>query len=172
MLLAPGGQRREEAAINVSRVRSDMPTDLFEIDGREAACIRRNSVEPSAEAQIAHAAAIVAARSKRHGPAFDPAARKLHGPASGRAEVERENGRPAAINRSFGQIGSRRRRQVGGDVHNEGSRKEGLRLWSAETLRRWSHADQAKKIGSSEKTRARSRLSPLAATSTTSIVRW
>ena len=90
--LAPGGQRGEQSAIDMGGVRADMPAHLFEVHGIDAAGDVERLVEPLAEAQVAHAAALEAG-----GPEFgramqDAAAAVADSPAGGAAEVEGEDG--------------------------------------------------------------------------------
>ena len=60
----------EKAAVQILRPYR-VPTHFFKIDRRGLGDIRGYRVEPSAEAQIAHAAAVVTARTKRDATAFD-----------------------------------------------------------------------------------------------------
>lgn len=91
VLLAPGGERREEAAVEVCGVCADVPANFFEIDRFNAGGIRSDASEPATEAQVAHATAVIAAWSERGGAALDDAVGELHRPAGGRAEVQRED---------------------------------------------------------------------------------
>ena len=61
LTLAPSGQRRQETAVEVGGVSADMAPDLLEIDRGQPTAVVGQLFEPVLEAQVAHAAAVVAA---------------------------------------------------------------------------------------------------------------
>ena len=91
VLLAPGGQRGEQTAIDVRRISAGVAAHFLEVDGAQAADVGHQLVEPTAEAQVAHSAAVVAARPERHRAAGDRAVAGAQRPAGGGAEIERED---------------------------------------------------------------------------------
>src|SRR3954470_24175379 len=64
VLLTPCGERGEEPAMNVRSVSAEMSADFFVVDDADASSIPGHALEPGAETQIAHAAAVVAAGAK------------------------------------------------------------------------------------------------------------
>src|SRR5690606_34058007 len=92
VLLAPGGEAGEKAAVGVGRIYADVPAHLLEVDGLditgEAECL----VEPTLEAEVAHAAAFEAVRLELGGAAEDAAAKIAERPAGRGAEIEGEDG--------------------------------------------------------------------------------
>src|SRR5689334_9075671 len=101
-----------------------MPANFLEVDCREVGRSCSDLVEPGSEAQIAHSATVIAARSKRDGAALN-AVGNLRCPAGNCTEVDRHD-RGRTINRSFLLAAG----CFGGRGHNEGSQNVGLWLWS------------------------------------------
>ena len=90
--LGPGGQRGHQPAVDVRGIGAGMPTHLLEPDRRDRPAQLVELGQPVGEAQVAHAAAVVAARAERHGAAGDQAVVRAQRPAGGGAEVEGEHG--------------------------------------------------------------------------------
>jgi len=90
--LAPGRQMGEETPEDVCRVGAGVAPHLLEVDGGEPTRRPPELIEPVAEAQIAHAATIEAARAERHRAADHGAVGEARGPAGPGAEVEGEDG--------------------------------------------------------------------------------
>src|SRR5690606_18595920 len=91
LTLAPSGQRRQETAVDVGGVSADMAPDLLEIDRGQSTAVVGQLFEPVLEAQVAHAAAVVAAGAEAGGSAVHDPARQAC-PARGGAEIQGENG--------------------------------------------------------------------------------
>ena len=71
--LGPGGERCHQSAVDVRGVRADVPTDLFEPDRGDRPAQLVELGQPVGEAEVAHAAAVVAAGAERHRAAGDQA---------------------------------------------------------------------------------------------------
>ena len=104
VLLAPGRQRGEQTAMDMRGVGAEMSAYFFVMDDADAGCVLRHAVEPGAEAQVANAAAVVAARAERHRAAEDLTVSRAQCPAGGGREIEGHQGwpRPRSDDRSAG----------------------------------------------------------------------
>ena len=91
-LLAPGGEVGEEAAVQMGGVGAGVGAHLLEGDARKAAGKRCQLTEPAAEAQVAHAAALEAARAEGDDAGGDATVLAAQRPAGGGPEVEGEDG--------------------------------------------------------------------------------
>ena len=94
-LLAPGGERRQQAAIDMARIGASMPAHLLEGHVANAAADALHLIEPAAEPQEAHATAFEAARPQGEGAGGDVGRPEADRPAGGGAQVEGEDCRSA-----------------------------------------------------------------------------
>jgi hypothetical protein len=91
MLLAPGRQRRQQTAIDVRGIGAGMAADLFEIDHAKRH-VAVELIEPPAESQVPHTAAVVSAWPKRHGATRDRSDYWTERPSGVGAEIESDGG--------------------------------------------------------------------------------
>jgi len=110
----PSGQRGHEPAIDMGRVGSGVPTHLLEPDGGDRSRQAVDLGEPVREAQIAHAATVIAAGPEARGPAGDQPFGRAQRPTGAGAEIQREN---AAVESAGNR--ERRRGDVWGAVHDD-----------------------------------------------------
>ena len=105
VVLTPGGQRGQEAAVDVCGVHTHVPPHLLEINGAKALCARHGGLylgEPAAKAQVAHAAALKPLGLETHKAVGDLPFRCAQRPAGGGAQIERQQARSAAdLDRKF-----------------------------------------------------------------------
>jgi len=137
MVIAPCRQDREPAAKSVCRVDPGMPANLLVDHKVNAAGLVLDLGQPVLEAQEAHAAALPAVEPELRRAAGDGAVGAAQREAGGGAEIEGEQNIPARIRRSENRGCDRRCRRIGRDVHHEGSRNVGLRLWSKKNYGGW-----------------------------------
>jgi hypothetical protein len=87
----------EEAAVDVGGVGAGMGTHFLEHDAIEAAGQMADLGEPSAEAEVAHAATLEAGRLEGHRAGGDRAVSAAQRPSGVGAEIECENDRAAGL---------------------------------------------------------------------------
>ena len=88
---APARQNSQQAAVDMGRISACMPADFFEINRFDRPGQPVDLGQPVGEAQVAHAATVVAAGLEADGAAGDQPVKAAQRPAGDGAEVQRQN---------------------------------------------------------------------------------
>src|SRR5690554_2483297 len=88
--LTPVGERSQKPAVEVRSIGADVPSYLLEVDRFQLAAVFSQLIQPALEAQIAHAATVVAAVAKADSAAVDAPGIPAQCPARRGAEIEGE----------------------------------------------------------------------------------